>query len=173
MLFILIFLASWDRLKKFSFHHAILPRDATKHAHEPLSTFATMSGDDAAEMAALVADFGLSVRGAQATKPPFSYLHAFFKAMAEPWEEGTREDGYINLAVAQNFLTVDAVQDRLRKAMASEQPPSTAAYDNMRGSERLRKAMAARDTAIVTFLPIPRLPHFSSSNATRRFFFVV
>jgi hypothetical protein len=47
--------------------------------------------DDAAEMAALAAEFGLSDRGAQATKPPFSYLHAFFKAIAEPWEEGTRD----------------------------------------------------------------------------------
>lgn len=104
-----------------------------------------MSGDDAAQMAALVADFGLSDRGAQATKPPFSYLHAFFKAMAEPWEKGIRDDGYINLAVAQNFLTVDVVQERLRKAMASEQPQFTAAYDNMRGSERLRVAMAVWD----------------------------
>lgn len=104
-----------------------------------------MSGDDADQMAALVADFGLSDRGARATKPPFSYLHAFFKAMAEPWEEGTRDDGYINLAVAQNFLTVDVVQERLRRAMAGEQPQSTAAYDNMRGSERLRVAMAVWD----------------------------
>ena len=42
-------------------------------------------------MAALAAEFGLSARGAQATKPPFSYLHAFFKAMADPWEQGTSE----------------------------------------------------------------------------------
>jgi hypothetical protein len=55
-----------------------------------------------------------------------------------------RDEGYINLAVAQNFLTVDVVQDRLRKAMAGEQPHSTAGYDNMRGSDKLRAAMAVR-----------------------------
>jgi|AntAceMinimDraft_12_1070368.scaffolds.fasta_scaffold125555_1 hypothetical protein len=42
------------------------------------------------------------------------------------------------------MLTVDVVQKRLRTAMASEQPQSTAAYDNMRGSEKLRTAMAVR-----------------------------
>ena len=119
--------------------------------------FGAMSGDDSAEMAALAAEFGLSDRGAQATKPPFSYLHAFFKAMAEPWEAGTQPEGYINLAVAQNFLTVDVVQERLRKAMASEQPDSTAAYDNMRGSERLRTAMAVRSPRLSH-----RAPHLSS-----------
>ena len=85
----------------------------------------------------------LSSRGAHATKPPFSYLHAFFRAMQEPYEPGTREDGYVVLAVAQNFLTVDTVQRRLALAMRSEQPAATAGYDNMRGSDRLRRALAA------------------------------
>ena len=31
-----------------------------------------------------------------------------------PWSEGDNESGYINLAVAQNFLTVDMVQDKFR-----------------------------------------------------------
>ena len=37
---------------------------------------------DADEMARVAADFHLSERGANATKPPFSYLHAFFRAAA-------------------------------------------------------------------------------------------
>jgi|TARA_B110000977_G_scaffold177726_2_gene234544 1-aminocyclopropane-1-carboxylate synthase len=96
----------------------------------------------ASEMAALTQTHGLSERGANATKPPFSYLHAFFKAMAEPYEPSERPEGYVNLAVAQNMLTVDAVQQRLSAAMQKEQPSTTAGYDNMRGSDRLRTAMA-------------------------------
>jgi len=38
---------------------------------------------------------------------------------------------------------VAPVQERLRAAMAVEQPTSTAGYDNMRGTQRLRTAMAA------------------------------
>ena len=98
---------------------------------------------DADEMARVAADFHLSERGANATKPPFSYLHAFFRAAAEPYDPEARPDGYVNLAVAQNFLTVDTVQARLRAAMATEQPASTAGYDNMRGSDRLRAALAS------------------------------
>ena len=104
---------------------------------------AAQPADDAAEMVALAATHCLSSRGAHATKPPFSYLHAFFHAMQEPYEPGTREDGYVVLAVAQNFLTVDTVQRRLALAMRSEQPAATAGYDNMRGSDRLRRALAA------------------------------
>jgi aspartate/methionine/tyrosine aminotransferase len=65
------------------------------------------------------------------------------KAKNDPWEAGANEGGYINLAVAQNFLTVAPVQERLRAAMAVEQPTSAAGYDNMRGSHRARTAMAA------------------------------
>ena len=104
---------------------------------------AAQPADDAAEMASLAETHCLSSRGAHATKPPFSYLHAFFRAMQEPYEPGTREDGYVVLAVAQNFLTVDTVQRRLALAMRSEQPAATAGYDNMRGSDRLRRALAA------------------------------
>jgi len=104
---------------------------------------AAQRADDAAEMAALAETHCLSSRGAHATKPPFSYLHAFFRAMQEPYEPGTREDGYVVLAVAQNFLTVDTVQRRLALAMRSAQPETTAGYDNMRGSDRLRRALAA------------------------------
>jgi 1-aminocyclopropane-1-carboxylate synthase len=104
---------------------------------------AAKPADDAAEMASLAETHCLSSRGAHATKPPFSYLHAFFRAMQEPYEPGSREDGYVVLAVAQNFLTVDTVQRRLALAMRSEQPAATAGYDNMRGSDRLRRALAA------------------------------
>lgn len=97
---------------------------------------------DDEELAAMAATHGLSARGAAATRPPFSYLHAFFRAMSEPFDATERPDGYVNLAVAQNFLTVDAVQRRLMAGFASPQPASTAAYDNMKGSERLRTAMA-------------------------------
>ena len=45
--------------------------------------------------------------------------------------------------MAQNFLTVDTVQRRLALAMPSAQPETTAGYDNMRGSDRLRRALAA------------------------------
>ena len=99
---------------------------------------------DDEELAAMAATHGLSARGAAATRPPFSYLHAFFRAMSEPFDATERPDGYVNLAVAQNFLTVDAVQRRLMAGFASPQPASTAAYDNMKGSERLRTAMAVR-----------------------------
>ena len=99
--------------------------------------------DDAADMAALEETYCLSSRGAHATKPPFSYLQAFFRAVQKPYEPSTREDGYVVLAVAQNFLTVDTVQRRLALAMRSEQPATTAGYDNMRGSDRLRRALAA------------------------------
>ena len=117
---------------------------------------------DDEELAALAAAHGLSARGAAATRPPFSYLHAFFRAMSEPFDPTDRPDGYINLAVAQNFLTVDAVQKRLLAGFASPQPASTAAYDNMKGSERLRTAMAVSD-------PLPPLrgpiaPPFKNTN---------
>ena len=94
------------------------------------------------EMETLVQNHGLSLRGAEATKPPFSYLHAFFKAMSSPYDRESNPDGYVNLAVAQNFLTVDAVQRRLSEAMRLPQPTTTAGYDNMRGSDRLRNALA-------------------------------
>jgi len=111
---------------------------------------AAQPANDDTEMAELAATHCLSSRGANATKPPFSYLHAFFKAMQEPYEPTTRENGYVNLAVAQNFLTVETVQKRFTEAMRSVQPVTTAGYDNMRGSERLRNALANHMRRVLT-----------------------
>ena len=47
---------------------------------------------DDEELAALAAAHGLSARGAAATRPPFSYLHAFFRAMSEPFDPTDRPE---------------------------------------------------------------------------------
>ena len=119
-----------------------------------------VSPDD--DPAALAAAFGLSARGANATKPPFSYLHAFFAAMSDPFDALANPDGYVSFAVAQNVLTVDAVQTRLRDALAAKQPPSTAAYDNMRGSARLRAALASHLERVLA----PRARSAASASAS-------
>lgn len=103
--------------------------------------------DDASAMKALAKEHDLSIRGAIATKPPFSYMRAFFDAMMDPHDADANPRGYINLAVAQNHLTIEPVQYRLRQSFVDAPlPDSACGYDNMRGSERLRVAIAKHET---------------------------
>lgn len=87
----------------------------------------------------------LSARGNRAKQRPFTYFDAFVRTFSDPYDAETNPRGFINLAVAQNQLTVDAIQQRLREALTKEGtiPDSSASYDDMKGSARLRKAMAA------------------------------
>ena len=86
----------------------------------------------------------LSARGNRAKQRPFTYFDAFVRTFSDSYDAETNPRGFINLAVAQNQLTVDAIQQRLREAFAKEGiiPDSSASYDDMKGSARLRKAMA-------------------------------
>ena len=103
--------------------------------------------DDASAMKALAKEHDLSIRGAIATKPPFSYMRAFFDAMMDHHDADANPRGYINLAVAQNHLTIEPVQYRLRQSFVDAPlPDSACGYDNMRGSERLRVAIAKHET---------------------------
>ena len=90
---------------------------------------------------------GLSARGVRAQARPFSYFDAFVKTFSDAYDRESNPDGYINLAVAQNNLTVDLLHDRLNDALKEEPSPSTTAqYDDMKGSHALRCAMARHMT---------------------------
>lgn len=86
-------------------------------------------------------DGGLSQRGVAATQPALSYYPAFVAAQSRPW--GGPDDphtGIINLCVAEDKLNADALAARLSEARTL--PASALAYDDMRGSSKLRAALA-------------------------------
>ena len=60
---------------------------------------------------------------------------------------------------------MDTVQARLRAAMATEQPASTAGYDNMRGSDRLRAALASHMRRVLAPDAPADAVHLSSASA--------
>ena len=84
----------------------------------------------------------LSARGRRAQARPFSYFDAFIKTFSDSYDAEKNVTGFINLAVAQNSLTVDLMHERLCRAMQTPPPLSTAAYDDMKGTHALRVAMA-------------------------------
>lgn len=88
----------------------------------------------------------VSVRGTRAQARPFSYFDAFIKTFSDSYDAVANENGYINVAVAQNNLTVDMMHERTCRALAVESPVNTAAYDDMKGTMRLKSAMAAHMT---------------------------
>ena len=57
----------------------------------------------------------LSERGYGACKPPFSYWPYFLRCANRPFDATNHREGYINLAVAQNFLAKQDVQDKVRE----------------------------------------------------------
>jgi len=87
----------------------------------------------------------LSARGALAKRRPFSYFDAFVESIRNSYDQKLNAEGYINLAVAQDVLTSNAFHDRLLEAFATPDniPVSSTSYDDMKGSHKLRKAMAA------------------------------
>ena len=96
-----------------------------------------------------MSDFGteeLSARGVRAQARPFSYFDAFVKTFSDAYDRESNPDGYINLAVAQNNLTVDLLHDRFNDALKELSPSTTAQYDDMKGSHALRCAMARHMT---------------------------
>jgi 1-aminocyclopropane-1-carboxylate synthase len=98
----------------------------------------------------------LSKRGYGACKPPFSYWPYFLRCAERPFDEDGDKEGFINLAVAQNFLAKQMVQDKLKLICSKEshleeeeeegnsRSPifglEAAGYDNMKGTKRLRQA---------------------------------
>ena len=84
----------------------------------------------------------LSARGRRAQARPFSYFDAFIKTFSDSYDADKNATGFINLAVAQNSLTVDLMHERFCRAMQTPPPLSTAAYDDMKGTHDLRAAMA-------------------------------
>jgi aspartate/methionine/tyrosine aminotransferase len=88
----------------------------------------------------------VSVRGTRAQARPFSYFDAFIKTFSDSYDAVANENGYINVAVAQNNLTVDMMHERTCRALAVESPVNAAAYDDMKGTMRLKSAMAAHMT---------------------------
>lgn len=85
----------------------------------------------------------LSDRGTRAQARPFSYFDAFVKTFSDTYRPGENENGYINLAVAQNVLSAELFHNRLCRAFAEHPSPVSATmYDDMKGSQALREAMA-------------------------------
>ena len=98
----------------------------------------------------------LSERGYGACKPPFSYWPYFLRCASRPFDAENDREGYINLAVAQNFLAKQFVQDKLKSICQGQEEQNrmfgldAAGYDNMKGTERLRKAFKNHVNRIIS-----------------------
>lgn len=86
---------------------------------------------------------GLSERGAAASQPALSYFAAFSAAMARPWRASAPAEGVINLCVAEDKLSADLVAAKLNELRSLPVTEAQLAYDNMRGTDALRRAFAA------------------------------
>ena len=98
----------------------------------------------------------LSERGYGACKPPFSYWPYFLRCANRPFDAKNDREGYINLAVAQNFLAKQEVQNKVKEICKSSENDAlifgleAAGYDNMKGSERLRIAFKKHANRIIS-----------------------
>ena len=71
--------------------------------------------DDASAMKALAKEHDLSIRGAIATKPPFSYMRAFFDAMMDPHDADANEadKAVMDITVADRKSGEESMQMRM------------------------------------------------------------
>ncbi|WIA34053.1 hypothetical protein OEZ86_012431 [Tetradesmus obliquus] len=81
----------------------------------------------------------LSSRVVNAQKPPLPYWPMFFEAQSDLWSPDN-PDGYIALAVAENRLTTELVQQGLQAHGGF--PAAMLYYQDMRGIPELRQAIA-------------------------------
>jgi 1-aminocyclopropane-1-carboxylate synthase len=80
----------------------------------------------------------LSSRGQRAVKPALSYFGQFLEAQGDLHDEASNPDGFVVCAVAENRQVCHKLAERLSRT--APVPVRSLAYDDMRGSQRLREA---------------------------------
>jgi 1-aminocyclopropane-1-carboxylate synthase 1/2/6 len=94
----------------------------------------------------------LSTRGRAALEPRPEYLRVAFSAWSDQYDARTNPEGFVDLSVAENRLSLPLVAEALNRA-----PPVPAeflTYDIMSGSERTRNAVAAFFSRLITKTPV-------------------
>ncbi|CAM6102976.1 unnamed protein product [Calypogeia fissa] len=82
---------------------------------------------------------GLSKRGSKALTPFSSYIQAVNDAKGKQWSP-TKPDGYFLMATAESVLSFDLIHEKIRGCR--EVPDTVGLYENFRGGDRLRTALA-------------------------------
>ena len=85
-------------------------------------------------------------------------LEEFFTAWSNPYEPATNPEGYLVLLVAENKLSWDMLRRRLDAAAAEgkQLPAWVAGYNDFRGEERFRAALARMMETTFVHAPVDK-----------------